>query len=415
MNLNECNVVRYKKERQDEWKINESVWDWIVRKTDINPTKKGIEKLANELFIGEATLYRLKKSKQHSLNRESQRSLLSKHVIKAKGFDEQFKLGYYGYPPDSVYIDEPQVIQSQKDINNRITSDFLKIVELAGYKKNQICQFCDPVNYELMTDENATTKECTSIFLSTHRFKQYGAAAIRKGKGFELHISLCNKCLKKNDEIILIPVSSLIKKIINRFNLKQPQVAHELGVTQGVISRLLYDKAAFIDPELLTKIYGLYTIGPDSFYRHEHWKLLLLIADYCAEKLSEEEMLEKIVDECYLSAEYMPWYDDPSSFFWEYDIGNRPQTGNLVILGTSASEIYFDSNKISYTLEVDYMYESDSGYPHFENTSTAGGFTIEYILVDIKKRLHSEFMLKEEVLEVVNRVLDDDDDEAFMF
>ncbi|MDP5032375.1 helix-turn-helix transcriptional regulator, partial [Paraglaciecola sp.] len=318
-------------------------------------------------------------------------------------------LGYYGYPPDTVYIDGPQVIQSQKDINHRITSDFLKIIELAGYKKNQLCQFCDPINYDLMTDENASTKECTSIFLSTHRFKQYGAAAIKKGKGFELHISLCNKCLKKNDEIFLIPVSSLIKKIINRFNLKQPQVAHELGVTQGVISRLLYDKAAFIDPELLTKIYGLYTIGPDSFYRHEHWKLLLLIADYCAEKLSEEEMLDK------MEVEYHPDSDMDVDVFSYYDIGPSEGQGELVITGTTCSEMYFDSNKICYTYYVEYMYESDSGYPHFENTSTSWNVEFEYVLVDVKKRLRSDLVLKErEMLEVANRV-PDDEDEAFMF
>lgn len=51
----------YINERIDGWRIGESVWGWLLRKTNIQPSKSNIKRLADEMFIGEATIHRDKK------------------------------------------------------------------------------------------------------------------------------------------------------------------------------------------------------------------------------------------------------------------------------------------------------------------------------------------------------------------
>lgn len=398
-------------ERQHGWRINESVWSWLIRRTNIRVTKANIKQLADELFVGEATLHRLKKTKQHSINRESLRDQLSRYLIKIPGANDKQLLGYYGYPPGTKYVEDTNSTLSpiQQNINSRLRSDFEKIKSIADINEDT-CDFCQPISYHLTPDERAPKIECISIFLSTHRYKQYGAASRQKGKGFELEIKLCKICLKKHSKVFLIPVSSLIKKILNKYNLKQPQLALELGVTQGVISRILHDKAVFINPILLKKIYGLYRIGPDSYYKNEHWKLLLFVADFMAEKIDEEELHDKMKSECYPNS--TPWDDDPNFLM---EIGLEPMNEDeyrrefkhvrsnfechelnrkLIILSTEPYDIYFDSNEISYKFEVNYNFDSNSGYPYFENSGEHGTITVQYVLVNIKKRLRSEFFIR---------------------
>ena len=133
MELMDNHVVAWDKfrKRKDGWKINESVWDWLLRKTDINPTKANIKRLADEMFIGEATLHRLKKTGQHSINRENLRVQLSKHRIKIPGVDD-YSLGYYGYPPGTKYVDQhsSKLSKEQRKVNKRIESDLQEIFDI---------------------------------------------------------------------------------------------------------------------------------------------------------------------------------------------------------------------------------------------------------------------------------------------
>ncbi|KPD21922.1 helix-turn-helix domain-containing protein [Idiomarina abyssalis] len=406
MELMDNHVVAWDKfrKRKDGWKINESVWDWLLRKTDINPTKANIKRLADEMFIGEATLHRLKKTGQHSINRENLRIQLSKYRIKIPGVDD-YSLGYYGYPPGTKYVDQhsSKLSKEQRKVNKRIESDLQEIFDIADDAKS-ICYFCQLANKQpLRTD-------CVSIFLSTHRDKQYGPASISKGKGFELGLTLCEECMNFSREMLLAPVSCLIPKILKKYKLKQPQLAAELGVNQAVISRLIHAKEVFIKPELLKKLYRLYRIGPDTYHRHKHWKLLLIIADFIAGKFDEEEMIDRMGGFC--SPGYLPWEEEHPSFLEdcdliEYDPNNDPNDFDnkpfnyseditLTILDTESDEIYFDSNEIFYRFKVKYEYHKEciSGYPYFESANSFYESVIifDYVLVNVKKRLTDEFI-----------------------
>lgn len=399
----------YINERIDGWRIGESVWDWLLRKTNIQPSKSNIKRLADEMFIGEATIHRLKKTAQHSLNRESLRELIAKYKFEIPGFKEEISMGSYGYPNGIRYIAAPEsdAAQTQQKINLRIRADFKKIV--GEYDESEsICNFCQPISYELIPDKHSRPTKCKTIFLSTHRSKQYGAASKEKGKGFELEITLCRTCLNKHTETFLLPVSSLIEKIIKKYRLKQPQLANELNVPQGVISRLLHDKTVFINPSLLKKIYGLYHIGPDSYYRSEHWKLLLVIVDHLADKLSYEEMCSKM-------EEYDPedpiWKYNPS-LLEEMDVIGPTESDNIDLLeeyqhpnilfeeqqvelshcNTKFLGLNFDSNEISCWYEIDFEYSRMVYYPDVETIDCGGGTVIlKYVLINIQRRLNWDF------------------------
>ncbi|WP_287816285.1 hypothetical protein [Idiomarina sp.] len=426
--MKDSNIQTQIEERLDGWRINESVWDWIVRKTGIKPTIGGIEELAGKANISRTALRKLKKTQQHSLSRQDLRDSLAKYTFEIPGVKEPVKLGYYGYPPGYIYV-EPSASQriykrytkrslsksllaesldpeswlspEQKEINNRIKANFDYIIELSKSTRG-ICELCQPVDYNLCLDESVPETDCVVIHLSTHKHKLYGPASVEHGKGFELEIKLCKSCLDKFSKIFLIPVSSLIKEIMSRYSLNQPKVASEIGVPQVTISRLLNDTTDFVKPDLLKRLYGFYRLGPDSFYKHEHWRLLLLIIDNHAEKIDDDELYESMTYECL--PDYPPWEDDggfleeigaitaPNAYITYLESGDRDIFDEGLVVDSEYLGMYADSNEVFYKFRVEYTYNSKSGYPEHENTSEGGSLTIKYVLVDIKNQLVSEYL-----------------------
>lgn len=430
MSVEDSEIDAQLKERLDGWRINENVWDWIVRKTGIKPTIGGIEELAKSPDISRTTLRKLKKEQPFSLSRQDLRNGLAKVSFPVPRVKEPIKLGYYGYPPGYKYVEaqparqrrnrklstqtslsegrpincqEPkaQLSPEQEKINKRIKDDFNYIVELSKPTR-QVCEFCQPIDYSLCPDQTAPITNCLALNLSTHKHKSYGAASVKHGKGFELEIKLCKSCLKKYLQTFLLPISSLIRKTMSRYRLSQPKIASELGIPQVAISRLLNDKTEFIRPDLLKRLYGLYRLGPDSFYRYEHWRLLLLIIDNHAEKISDDELYENMNYECL--PDYPPWEDDsgfleeigaikaPQAFITFLESGNSDIFDGGLVVDSEYLGMYADSNEVSCKFRIDYTFNSNSGYPYHENTSEGGSLIIKYVLVDIKNRLQSEYL-----------------------
>lgn len=436
LTLMNAHVKDYAKKRLKGWQINESVWGWIVRKTDIKPTIGGIDELAKAYNVNRNTLRTLKKTQQCSMT-EHTRKQLAKYSFKIPEVEGTCNLDDYGYPSGHKYV-EPESVsrkdststqtyssgashrkravaqhhqkrelsQEQKAINDRISSDFNDIVNLSESTYG-ICQFCQPVDFNLKSDVNATSKNCKLISLSTHKHKRYGPASIAFGKGFELEVKICEKCLKRHKIIFLIPISSLIKKIMLLYRLSQNILAEELkgpGVT-AKISRLLNDKTDFIDLDFLRKLYGIYLLGPNiHYYKNEHLRLLMLAVDHHAGIISREVMFDK------MEVEPAPWEAYPN-FLLEGDFVSEGLIAepedyekyhnysggselNVKILSSEFIGSYFDSNKVSLEYEVKYEVVVTINVPDVEErVLDEGVLKVEHLLIDIKNREIADFYL----------------------
>lgn len=446
MSVKDSNIQTQIEERLDGWRINESVWDWIVRKTGIKPTIGGIEELAGQANISRTALRKLKKTQQHSLSRQDLRDSLAKYTFEIPGVKEPVKLGYYGYPPGYIYVEprpalqqvykefssqplnearqvgyqEPEVrlTTKQKEINKRIKSDFDHIPELIKFSSLDdlplamhcigLCEYCKPhqnswsaTNKQHQYIEDMPGRDFFPMYLSTHKHKLYGAAAIRPGKGFELEIEICEHCLSEISEIFLIPISYLIKKIMLRYNLSQPNLASEIGVRQVTISRLLNDKTDFINPDLLKKLYDFWRFGPETIYKNEYQRLLPSILDNGLINSQKNSVFE--FDE--MEIEYNPWLPP-----WEEDleflidrgaISNPSVLTNLikfepfssVVIDSEFLRMFVDSNEIYFEFKVKYTVNLCDNGVVFEKAK--GTLSIKHVLVDIKNRLLSEYFFFE--------------------
>lgn len=440
------------KERLDGWRINESVWDWIVRKTGIKPTIGGIESLAEKANISRTALRKLKKTQQHSLSRQDLRDSLAKYTFEIPSVKEPVKLGYYGYPPGYTYVALPAAHQrgykelttqslseahrkdspdtefwlspEQEKINHRIKTDFGNIVKLS--KSNlEPCEYCVHVQYDSWPPDElessirgipAHSEDCLVLHLSTQKHKLYGAASVRHGYGFELTIKICENCLNKLSEIFLVPISSLVTKIMSRHLLSQPKVASELGVPQATISRLLNNKTDFIKPNLLKNLYELWWFGPESIYKNEHRRLLLLVVDNWFDSGIDPELASKIESECH--PDYPPWEED-----WEFLIERGAITEppgfsafrksddfdffyDGVAIESDFIGINADSEEVSFDFRVKYIFNywtRDKG-----QRCESGTLSIRYVLVNIKNRLLSEYFFFESECSYKDLFHDDD-------
>ena len=444
MSVKDLDIQAQIKERLDGWRINESVWDWIVRKTGIKPTIGGIESLAEKANISRTALRKLKKTQQHSLSREDLRNALAKYTYTIPGMNEPVKLGYYGYPPGYMYVEprpalqqvykefspqslnesrqvgyqEPEVryTAKQEEINNRIKSDFFDIIELAKFNPHSkltwrsnidSCEYCkSDKNSCSATDEKSQYIEgmldldIYVIYLSTHKKRLYGTAAIIPGKGFELQVEICENCIVELSGIFLIPISSLINKIMLRYNLSQPNVASEIGVPQVTISRLLNDKIDFIKPDLLKKLYDFWRFGPETMYKNEYWRIMPFILDEGLDNKPDSFLIEKMEAEC--DPWFPPWEDD-----WEFLIEHgaiakhsgftelmKSDHFDSVITYSEFLGMRFNSNEVYFEFRVKYSlnFWHEDGFS-FQKAS--GILSVKYVLVDIKSRLLSEYFFFE--------------------
>ncbi len=445
--MKDSNIQTQIEERLDGWRINESVWDWIVRKTGIKPTIGGIEELAGKANISRTALRKLKKTQQHSLSRQDLRDSLAKYTYTIPGVNEPVKLGYYGYPPGHTYIEprpalqqvykefspqplnearqigykEPEVrlTTKQKEINNRIKSDFDHIAKLAkfnpfvdlawGVDSTDSCEYCKPHknNWSATNEQHQNIGEKPDLdiffmYLSTHKHKLYGAAAIRPGKGFELEIEICEHCLSELSEIFLIPISSLIKKIMLRYNLSQPNVASEIGVRQVTISRLLNDKTDFVKPDLLKKLYDFWRFGPETIYKSEHQRLLPLLLDNELINNQEHPFFEFYEMEVECGPWFNPWDGDWEFLMekgaiardWAFAELMKSDYFDSVVIDTEFLGVCANSNEIYFDFRVKY---SSNFYGSAGPIKRLGGGTlsIRYVLVDIRHRLLSEYFFFE--------------------
>lgn len=435
MSVKDSNIQTQLEERLGGWRINESVWDWIVRKTGIKPTIGGIEELAGKANISRTALRKLKKTQQHSLSRQDLRDSLAKYTFEIPGVKEPVKLGYYGYPPGYTYVElasadqedhkrlptqslseahrkdfpnpEARLSPEQKEINNRIKTDFDNIIELSKPALYQ-CEHCESVKYDDDLPDQSLVgielpEDCVLVHFSTHKDKLYGAASVRHGKGFELEVKLCKSCLNKLSETFLIPVSSLIKKIMSRYRLNQPEVASEIGVPQVAISRLRNDKTDFVKPDLLKKLYELWWIGPEVIYKNEHRRLIPFILDEIINNEPDHLFIREMEIEC--DPWYPPWKED-----WEFLIKRGAITEPPGFSAFRKSD-YFDfsydgfviesdflgmcanSNEVSFDFRVKYRFSyltRDQGH-----RIEGGILSIRYVLVDIRNRLISEYLFFE--------------------
>ncbi|MFB2728154.1 hypothetical protein ACE02H_11875 [Shewanella mangrovisoli] len=409
MELMDAHVVLWNEinSRLDGWKINESVWDWLVRKTNLRATKANIKKLADDMYIGEATLHRLKKTKQHSLNRESLRKQLSKYTFEISGFNIKSSLGYYGYPPGTVYVNRSSedLNNEQIGINNVIKSDFFKVISNTE-KECVLCDFCNAKDYDFNLYETTKESDGYYLFLSTHRHKQYGAVSNVGGKGFDLEFAFCEKCLHDYYAVLLMPISSLIKLITEKHKLSQHQIAIKLNVLQGVISRVENDKLAFVNHKLLKKLYGLYLIGDYSDNQSNYNKLLSVIVDFTAGKIDFDTLCVNMgeVDACFNLMSPLGDFYTPSEceqipfsldFLMEYgyiDViaknfdGGTPTSSVEYTIKNKILGVYVDSEEISCWYEIDYRFEGNTGYPYFEGTYYSGNVFIEHKLISMGGR-----------------------------
>lgn len=429
-------------ERLDDWRIGESVWNWIVRKTCIKPTIGGIETLAGH-NISRTALRQLKKTQQCSLSRQDLRESLAKYTFEVPGVKKAVRLGYYGYSPGCTYVEPPTIqpecvkflrlpiytlgrihqfkflgpenllCSKQYEINKKIKADFYYAIKLANeYLTVPIrgeldaCDYCKESDHErTIPDElkylgsgEPPNREFYYVYLSTHKTKLYGAASIKNGKGFELEVLICEHCLRELTDVFLMPVSSLIKKIVCSYNLSQPEIASELSVPQLMISRLLNDKIEFIKSDLLGELYALWRFGPKIIYKNEHQRLLPLALDYGLDEY-RTELLEEMTREC---DPFMPPWDDNPDFLVEAGaIRPRrvpfegPGDGNTEccidktdFLGVTAS-----SNEVFFSFKVEYhfWYLGRDELFDDEGTREFGSLSIKYILVDIENRLLSKY------------------------
>ena len=252
--------------------------------------------LAPRARIGEATLFRMKNSKDFFVARSVSRDRLA--------FDLEGKklLGYFGYPPilDTFPLDKgnnntesagvsreerqslirddyfktllscdwilgdchlcksgPNVFEEHFNIESLERNDSSKtICEVVAWKKNQqrynsldnYTRFLESLDVDKFTLKNDNGKSQKGInnnvvkklYLSTHISKQYGAIRPKKARTFDLELHVCSDCLIKHEYLFQLGIPDLISCSMEHHDLNQKQLADELGVKggQGLISKL---------------------------------------------------------------------------------------------------------------------------------------------------------------------------------
>lgn len=416
-------------ERLKGSQVNESVWDWIVRKTGIRPTISGIDELAKAYSVNRNTLRKLKKTQQCSMT-EHTRKQLAKYSFKIPGVEKTCYLDDYGYSSQEKFVDpsslpkdvtnntsnlegetrrpdqKQRLSSDQEAFNEKINSDFNYIIRLSKTIFGK-CQFCEPTDFDLKPDVKTSSKNCKIVHLSTHKNKRYGPASAYAGKGFELEVMICDKCLEKYRTNFLLPVNSLVQKIMHSYQLSQNELAEELKQPGGTakISRLLNNKIDFINPDFLRKLYGIYLLGPDiHYFREEHLRLLMLTVDHHAGLISQEVMLDK------MGLEPSPWESNPDFLlngdfvseglipepekYIEYQYYPGGADLEVEIRSSELTDLYFDSTKVALEYEVEYEVIVITSRPEIEERLLdEGRLKINSLLIDKKSRQISEFSL----------------------
>lgn len=270
----------------DDWKVGESVGEWARRKINVwisqNKPSSGwekgedsIKKLSQEICVGEATIYRLKKSKAKYFPNKTTREKFCNH------------LGFYGFSPE-----EPTDIKNESlSFYYQRSSDFSKVHESLVARPNEsTCPLCQPLSeyfispFKLINSDgevplynHSHTKKDTffeididtwddikykyTFFVSTNKDKKYGTIRAEPEKYFDVGFSACGLCMEKYTLLFSCPYSEILSVAMKKHNISQKIMANELAVNLTTISRLLNGEIEFIDPRIIRRIYGVYILG----------------------------------------------------------------------------------------------------------------------------------------------------------
>lgn len=257
-----------KNELNSTWFFGETVGTWLSRRLQevFNelPNEQKIsqktgnlisqkEWLSNKSRVVISTVNSLEKSEERHIKREHVRDQLAK------------VLGYYGY---HKYILNNESEEYNKNIWNNITRDFRNLINKLP-KSDSNCPFClADTNYFLGIEgqtKRGRKKPVKTIYITTYNFKQFGAAQGTRDQGcFELEIVICEDCLKTHEAVFTTPVSKTIKSLSVKFkelNMSYKMVADIIGADESTISRIATGKTSKLQPDLLKKIIGLWSIG----------------------------------------------------------------------------------------------------------------------------------------------------------
>lgn len=134
-----------------------------------------------------------------------------------------------------------------------------------NYVLDEIVSLNIPKSLEELKDFNIVhSNEMLSsklIFIGSHFDKRYGAIQPFASRTFNVGMYVCKACADEYIDYFLSPLSLFIRNIRKKWLLGQQGIALELGVNQGIVSKIENEKIRFIEPNIMLKIWGLYKFG----------------------------------------------------------------------------------------------------------------------------------------------------------
>lgn len=267
-----------------EWKTKETVGEWLSRKleeafrklpSDVKITNP-IQWLAETSNINIATIYRLKKSENYYISRDSIRERLA--YKKNRDGTESKILGYYGYPPTKNNTE-----QEMEKITRKKILDIEEIFENLNVCYGDIpCQLCNPSENELVSPEHTWSdktfvneyaqakrsviktdeKTIFYLYISSQSNRYFGAISKElEREHFEVPLYICRNCFHENKKYFIMPISSIIHVIQEKYSLDLTTVAKDLGVDKSTVYMLLNDNIFFVKKSLIAKIFSLLFYG----------------------------------------------------------------------------------------------------------------------------------------------------------
>lgn len=279
------------KRMHEDWSPNENLGDWIRRRfeeTGWNASSltyrdyqdaDSLDKKPIASTASPATVYRMLQSKEFFMHSSDVRDAIAWNKLTNTKF-----LGYFGYPPlqEDAEPHNPYSI-TKVEMHMRMHSDFLATLlhecgpaidecyfckPKAKYFKNEK-DWCDQKSNEYIAKQKQSKEILPyddverTIFLSTHKTKQYGAIKASWCKTFDVELQICLGCAIKYSEVLLMPVSDLVKAIIDKHGINQKIISEELSLDngQGLISKLQGRRIEFVNPLVVKKLIGLWLLG----------------------------------------------------------------------------------------------------------------------------------------------------------
>lgn len=155
-------------------------------------------------------------------------------------------------PVRDVFTEHINFYSSEQiHIEHETSLDEIKLLRDGGFDTSK----------EEVSLESLNLSSCRVLYLATQCEKKFGALKSLPNGTFNIPLSVCKHCAKKFSNIIVEPVSTTLRKIHSKWGIGQKEIASELQVNQGIISRLENDKIPYVDPYLLNRLYGLYLLG----------------------------------------------------------------------------------------------------------------------------------------------------------